>query len=116
MINVRNAPFFCLDYRNLDYSHFYCSRAFIPLLYVKGNSVAFIERLEPGCIDSRVMNEYISTIFLLNEAIAFAVVKPLNSSISHDNILLSQEFSTSQTGGCPFDKWIIPAERDRLAD
>jgi hypothetical protein len=67
------------------------------VLYVKGNSVAFIERLEPGCIDSRVMNEYIRTIVSLNEAIAFAVIKPLYDSIGHRGILLPDKFSWFHT-------------------
>jgi len=47
-----------------------------------------------------MMNKHIRSIFLLNKSEAFAVIKPLNNSISHDNILLSKKFSTSQTGGC----------------
>jgi hypothetical protein len=94
---LNGGPLFCLDVCELDYFYIYCSRAFIPLLYVKGNSVAFIERLEAGCIDSRMMNEYISTVFLLNEAIAFAVIKPFYSSIGHGDILLSDKFSWFHT-------------------
>jgi hypothetical protein len=75
----------------------YCSRTFIALLYVKGNSVAFIERLEPGCFDSGMMNEYITTIVSLNEAIAFAVIKPLYDSIGHRDILLPGKFSWFHT-------------------
>jgi hypothetical protein len=86
-------PLFCLNVRELDHFYMYCSRAFIPVLYVKGNSVAFIERLETGCIDSRMMNEYIRTVFLLNEAIAFSVIKPFYRSIGHGDILLPDKFS-----------------------
>jgi hypothetical protein len=36
------------------------------------------------------MNEYIRTIFLLNEAIALLVIKPLHDSISYSDNLLSR--------------------------
>jgi hypothetical protein len=39
-----------------------------------------------------MMNEYIRTLFSLNEAKAFAVIKPLHDSISHSDILLSNNF------------------------
>jgi hypothetical protein len=73
----------------LNCNNIYCGRAFFPLLYVKGTSGAFSKRLEAIPIDSRMMNEYIRTIFLLNEAIAFLVIKPLHDSISHSDNLLS---------------------------
>jgi hypothetical protein len=60
-----------------------------------------------------MMNKYICSVFLLNESESFRVVKPFNRAISHDNILLSKKFSTLQAGGCHFDKWIVPAERNR---
>jgi hypothetical protein len=63
----------------------------LALLYVKGNPVAFVKGLETGCIDSGVMNEYIRTIFLLDEAVTLAAVKPFNYSISHVDILLSKK-------------------------
>jgi hypothetical protein len=44
------------------------------------------------------MDKYIGTVFLLNESIAFVVVEPLNGSIVHMNILLSQNFNVL-TGG-----------------
>lgn len=36
----------------LNHGDIYRSRTFFALLYVKGNSVAFIEGLKTGCIDS----------------------------------------------------------------
>jgi hypothetical protein len=39
------------------------------------------------------MNKYIRTIFLLDEAVALAAVKPFYYSISHGDILLSKKFS-----------------------
>jgi hypothetical protein len=38
------------------------------------------------------VNKDIRSIFLLNESKSFLVVKPLNSSINHNNILLSKYF------------------------
>jgi hypothetical protein len=37
-----------------------------------------------------MMNKYIRPIFLLNEAVAFAAVKPFYNSIRHNDILLSK--------------------------
>jgi len=34
------------------------------------------------------MYEYVRAIFLLNKAVAFAVVKPLDNTISHNDLLL----------------------------
>jgi len=72
-----------LDYRNID-----SGRALLPFFDVKGNPVAFIERLESTAVNSRVMYEYIGAVFLLDEAIAFSVVKPFHNTIRHSDILL----------------------------
>jgi hypothetical protein len=48
------------------------------------------------------MNKYIRTVFLLNKTVAFAVIKPLYTSISHCDNLLSNKFSWFQTSGCHF--------------
>ncbi len=53
------------------------------LLYFKSNLVTFVERPESCCIDSGVMDKYIRTIFLLDEAITFAVIKPFYNTICH---------------------------------
>jgi hypothetical protein len=45
------------------------------------------------------MNKYIRTVFLLNEAEAFAGIKPFYSSIGHDNILLSKKFQRCKLEG-----------------
>jgi hypothetical protein len=37
-----------------------------------------------------MMNKYIRTVFLLNEAKTLAVIKPFYSSIRHNDILLSK--------------------------
>ena len=59
------------------------------LFYIKGNLVAFIEGFKTSGIDSGMMNKHIRSVFLLNESESFSVIKPLNSSIRHNNILLS---------------------------
>ena len=69
-------PFLIQKYK-LNHSDIYRWRTFLTLLYVKSNPVAFIEGLETGCIDTWMMNKYIRAIFLLNEAITFAAIKPL---------------------------------------
>jgi hypothetical protein len=43
-----------------------------------------------------MMNKHIRTIFLLNEAIAFAAVKPFYNSISHSDALLSKNSHSSR--------------------
>ena len=64
-------------------------RTLRPLLYVERNLVAFIQGLEPRCIDSCMMNKYIRTIFLLNEAVTFTVIEPFHNTLSHSDTLLS---------------------------
>ncbi len=49
--NSINCPFFFCDHRKLSDLYIDCSRALPPLLYVKGNPVAFIERLETDRLD-----------------------------------------------------------------
>jgi hypothetical protein len=39
-----------------------------------------------------MMDEYIRSVFLLNESESFLIVKPLYCSIGHDIILLSSNF------------------------
>jgi len=86
--NIRRNALFTQNIR-LNHSDICCGRTFLSLLYVKGNSVTFIERFKTVCIDCRMMNKHIRSVFLLNESEPFMVIKPLNSSIGHDNILLS---------------------------
>jgi hypothetical protein len=40
-----------------------------------------------------MMNKYIRTIFLLNEAITLAVIEPLHNTTSHGDTLLSAEIT-----------------------
>ena len=89
--------------RNLNYSHICSGWTFLPLLYIKGNSVAFIEGFETVCIDCWMMNKHIRSVFLLNEFEPFSIVKPLNSSFRHWDTLLSRNFlMVSHLGIAPF--------------
>jgi hypothetical protein len=73
----------------LNYNDIRGREAFLPLLNVEGNPVAFAQGFESLGIDRRMMNEHIRTVFLLDESEPFLVVKPFYSSIGHDDILLS---------------------------
>jgi hypothetical protein len=59
-----------------------------------------------------MMNKQVRSVFLFDEPEAFTVIKPFNSSIGHIDILLSFKISTLLTGGCHFDKWDFPTERN----
>jgi len=48
------------------------------------------------------MNENIRAIFLLYEAVALAIIKPLYDSIRHSRTLLSKNLTWFQTSGCHF--------------
>jgi hypothetical protein len=63
-----------------------------------------------------MMNKHIGTAFLLNEAVTLAIVKPLHSSISHSNNLLSNNSHGSKLQVATLDKWIFPSERNRPAN
>jgi len=76
----------------LYYCDIDCSRSFLAVLDVESNLVAFIKRLESGRINTGIMHKYIRAIFLLDEAIAFAAIKPFYNSISHNNTLLVKKF------------------------
>jgi hypothetical protein len=82
--------------RGLNDRYIYGSGTFLALLYIKGNPVAFIQRLETGCINSAMMHEHIRTIFLLDKAIALAAVKPFYNSISHSAFLNNSHGSKLQ--------------------
>jgi len=94
----------------LDYLYICRRGSFGTLLYLKCNLIAFIERLEAICIYTRMMNKYIRTILLLNEAIALVVIEPLHDSICHNNILLSNNSHASRLQDATFDKWNVPSE------
>lgn len=76
--------------------------AFLTLLYVKGDALSFIERLKAGSIDGGMMNKYVRTVFLLEKTKALTVIKPLYSSISHSDNLLSEYLLRFQTSGRHF--------------
>jgi hypothetical protein len=53
------------------------------LSHVKAHPITFVKNLETGHVDGGVMNKYISTLILLNEAVPFLFTKPLNRSFCH---------------------------------
>jgi hypothetical protein len=59
------------------------------------------------------MDEHVRTVFLLDETVALAAVKPFDDSIRHDAILLPDKFSWFPPAGCHFCKWNCPSERNR---
>ncbi len=67
----------------LDHGHVRSGRSFGSLLDVKGNTVTFAERFESGGVDSRMMDEYIRPIFLLDKTKTLAVIKPLHNTVCH---------------------------------
>jgi len=60
----------CLDgkvgpcYRNAR-----SSRSLRTVLYIKRNWITFIQRLETGCVDARMVDEHIRATLLLNECV-----------------------------------------------
>jgi len=86
----KNAP--VTRCRKLNHRDVRSCRAFLTLLDVKRDLVAFAEGFKPAGVDRRVVNEHIRSIFLLDEAESLVIVKPFNSSISHVSILLSLKF------------------------
>ena len=113
---LKGVPFFLIGYYSLGGSDIYRGRTFGTLLNVKGNVVAVIKRFETGCIDSTVMDKYIRAIFLLDEAVAFAAIKPFYNSINHCSFLLSINSHSFKLPECHFDKWNLPLERNRPAN
>jgi hypothetical protein len=54
-----------------------------------------------------MMNKYIRTAFLSNEAKAFLVIKPLYCSIGHSDNLLSKDSNSFKLQVATFDKWVF---------
>ena len=52
-------------------------RSFLPLDDLELYRVAFLQGLEPFTLDGRVMDEDISSAFLADKPVPFAVVEPL---------------------------------------
>jgi hypothetical protein len=67
------------------------------LFYLKADPVTFIKALESGHVDGGVVNKYIATLFLLNEAESFFLTEPIRDSFCRDDILPSDRFSCFQT-------------------
>jgi hypothetical protein len=105
---IRNALWCCNQ--TLDNGYIDGRRTFLALLDIKGNTIAFIKRPETGCIDRGVMDKYVRSVFLLDEAEAFAGVKPFYDSIGHALTLLSKKISKFYTGGYGIQKRIGPSE------
>jgi hypothetical protein len=61
---------------NLYGLHVSCCRAFLTLLNVEADTLAFVERLKALALNGGVVNEQIATTILLDEPEAFALVKP----------------------------------------
>jgi hypothetical protein len=72
----------------LNHVDVYRSGALGTLLDIEGHPVTFMELLEATGSDTGVMNEYIRSIFLLDEAVTLTAVKPFDNSISHNDISL----------------------------
>jgi len=85
-------------------------------LDVEGNAGAFIKGFETRSIDAGVMDEYIRTVLLLDETVAFAVIEPFYNSINHCSYLLSNNSQSFRLPECHHDKWNRPLERNRPAD
>gem|GEM_PF-3595082 len=79
----------------LDGSHINSSRTFWPLFNVKGHARTFTEGFKTGRIDCAMMHKHIRSVFLLDEPKTFMVIKPLNSSVYHNIILLSKNFNVT---------------------
>jgi hypothetical protein len=80
---------FWLNNKKLNHCYIGSGRAFLTLLDIECNLVAFIERFESGRIDGGMMDKHIRSVFLLNESESFSIIKPLDSTIRHNHILLS---------------------------
>ena len=79
----------------LDHSDISSRRAFWALLDIKGYPIAVVEGFKTGRIDCAMMYKYIRSVFLFDESKTFVVIKPLNSSICHNIILLSKNFNVT---------------------
>jgi len=55
----------------------------------QGHAIAFMECPKTFGVDTRMMNEHIGSVFLLNETVAFFLVKPFNGAVGHSGVLLS---------------------------
>jgi hypothetical protein len=64
----------------LDAGHCIRLRAFLSFDDVELDLIAFFECFVPIHLDCRVVDEYISPVFLSDESKTFGVVKPLNYS------------------------------------
>jgi hypothetical protein len=70
-------------------SDIYRSGTFIALLYIKGHPIAFAQAFKAGCVDTRMMDKHIRSVFLFDKTVTLTVIKPLYYTTCHDYILLS---------------------------
>ncbi len=77
----------CPDSEELFHRDIDGRRAFFTLLDIKCDLVAFLEASEATGIDCRMVNEYIRTVFLLNEPKTFFVIKPFYCAVGHSYTL-----------------------------
>jgi hypothetical protein len=83
-------PFQLYQAKTLDNRYVGGGRSFRPLDDLKGDPVTFVERPKSRCIDTAMMDKHVRPIFLLNESVAFAAVKPLYYAVYHAGTLLSK--------------------------
>jgi len=102
--NKKGTPFYspgCPYNFNRSYflsdGYIYCRRALLTIFDVKGDPISFIQRFKTACIDSGMMNKHIRSLFLFYKTIAFTAVKPFYDTISHRNVLLSNDSSNNNT-------------------
>jgi hypothetical protein len=68
----------CTVYRSAAADDICCIQPFRPLLALELDCLAFIQRLIPGVLNRREVNEYVFSCRTLNESIAFCAIKPLH--------------------------------------
>ncbi len=72
----------------LDNGYINRRRALLSLLHGKSHTIAFIQGTKTVGIDAGMMNKYIGAIFLLDKTVAFFVIEPFHSAVSHSDLLL----------------------------
>ena len=99
----------------LDHGDIYSPRTFLPLFYLKGNPVTFVEGFKSRRIDSRMVNKHIGALILFDETITFTLIKPFDNTIGHRGTSFVFDFHGSKLQAANSDKWVFPSERNRTA-
>ena len=68
---------------HLDHGDIYSPWTFLPLFYLEGNPVTFVEGFKSRRIDSRMVNKHIGALILFDETITFTLIKPFDNTIGH---------------------------------